>query len=110
MFRRIIRNTDIFGGQPYINNTNITVNQIISKSMQGKSIEEIQQQFPQLDIEDIHQALAYSLQEIVTGVAYWRHDGMTPLTQIKGYSEILVGKTEFDDLDTIPDDQKQQYG
>lgn len=34
---------------------------------------------------------------------------MTPLTQIKGYSEILVGKTEFDDLNTISDDKKNHW-
>lgn len=109
MFSRIKRNTDKFGGQPYIKDTDITVNQILTQSLQGKSISQIVEQYPPLEVEDIHQALAFSVQDIVAGVSYWRHDGMTPLTQIKGYSEILVGKTEFDDLDTIPNDQKQQW-
>jgi len=109
LFSRITRNAHEFGGQPYINNTDITINQILVESLQGKTLLEIQKQFPQLEPDDIHQALAYSIQDIRNGISYWRHDGMTPLTQIKGYSEILVGKTEFDDLDTIPNEQKQQW-
>jgi len=108
-FGRINRDLSKFGGQPYILKTNITVNQILTKSMQGASIEDILREFPTLELDDIHQALNFVIQDIFSGVSYWRHDGITPLTQIKGYSEILVGKTEFDDLDTIPDEQKHQW-
>lgn len=108
-FGRIKRDIDKLGGQPYIHQTNITVNQILAKSMHGASIEDILKEFPKLSIEDIHQALNFVIDDIFKGVSYWRHDGITPLTQIKGYSEILVGKTEFDDLDTIPDEQKHQW-
>lgn len=108
-FDRIKRDLSKFGGQAYIHKTNITVNQILAKSMQGTSIDEILNEFPTLSIDDIHQALNFVVQDIFSGVSYWRHDGITPLTQIKGYSEILVGKTEFDDLDTIPNEQKHQW-
>ena len=108
-FGRIKRNFNKFGGQPYVHKTNITVNQILAKSMQGLSIDDLLTEFPSLSIDDIHQALNYVIFDIFKGVSYWKHDGITPLTQIKGYSEILVGKTEFDDLDTIPNEQKQQW-
>lgn len=108
-FNRIIRDFSKFGGQPYVENTSITVNQILTKSTNGFSITEILDEYPQLTADDIHQALGFAINDIFSGVSYWRHDGMTPLTQIKGYSEILVGKTEFDDLDTIPDHQKHQW-
>lgn|GEM_PF-2094936 len=109
MFSRITRDINRFGGQPFIANTNITVNQIITESLQGKSIPAILEKYSALDQEAIHQALAFSLSDVFKGVSYWRHDGMTPLTQIKGYSEILVGKTEFDNLDAIPNEQKQEW-
>jgi len=109
LFNRIQRDANKFGGQPFISNTNITVSQIVSASLRGTTIADILKQYPNLESDDVHQALAFSIQELFKGVSYWRHDGMTPLTQIKGYSEILVGKTEFDDLDTIPDEQKQQW-
>lgn len=108
-FKRIQRDLNKFGGQPYITETDITVSQIIAKSVQGKSCEEIIEEYPQLSVHDIHQALAFVIDDLFKGVSYWRHDGMTPLTQIKGYSEILVGRTNFDDLDTVPDEQKQQW-
>ena len=106
---RIRRDLSKFGGQPYINETNITVNQILAKSMRGDTIDDILKAFPTLSIDDVQQALNFVIQDIFDGVSYWRHDGITPLTQIKGYSEILVGKTDFDDLDTIPDEQKHQW-
>lgn len=109
LFNRITRNPNKFGGQPYIANTNITVQQVVNASLQGHSIEQIMQQFSSLTIDDIHQALSFSIQDIVEGVAHWRHDGITPLTQVKGYSEILIGKTDFGDLDAIPESQKQQW-
>jgi len=109
LFNRIKRDVNKFGGQPFIDNTNITVNQIVSASLRGTALADILKQHPDLESDDIHQALAFSIQDIFNGVSYWRHDGMTPLTQIKGYSEILVGKTDFDDLDTIPDEQKNQW-
>jgi uncharacterized protein (DUF433 family) len=109
IFDRIKRDVNKFGGQPYIDQTNITVKQILTSSMSGASVDDILVEFPDLSIDDIHQALNFVIQDIFNGVSYWRHDGITPLTQIKGYSEILVGKTEFDDLDTIPDEQKHQW-
>ncbi len=108
-FGRIKRDASKFGGQPYIHKTSITVNQILAKSMQGESIDDILSEFKTLTSDDIHQALNFVIKDIFSGVSYWRHDGITPLTQIKGYSEILVGKTEFDDLDTIPNEQKHQW-
>ena len=108
-FGRIKRDFSKFGGQAYIHQTDITVNQILVKSMQGASIEDILAEFPKLSIDDIQQALNYVIYDIFKGVAYWRHDGITPLTQIKGYSEILVGKTGFEGLETIPDEQKRQW-
>lgn len=109
LFNQITRNPNKFGGQPYIENTNVTVQEIINASLQGHSIEQIIQQFPSLTVDDIHQALSFSIQDIVEGVAHWRHDGITPLTQVKGYSEILIGKTDFGDLDAIPESQKHQW-
>ena len=108
-FDRIVRDFSKFGGQAYIVQTGITVNQILALSVQGASIEEILAEFPQLSSDDIHQALSFALNDVFKAVSYWRHDGITPLTQIKGYSEILVGKTDFDDLDTIPTEQKHQW-
>lgn len=109
MFSRIAQDKDKFGGLPYIVDTNITVQQITMRSMAGLSIEVILKELPILDINDIHQALAFALHDMRQAVSYWKHDGMTPLTQVKGYSEILVGKTDFDDLSTIPEEQKQQW-
>lgn len=108
-FSRIIRDFNKLGGQPYIDQTEITVHQILVESLSGKSAQEIVDHYPQLTTEDIHQALSFAISDIFKGISYWKHDGITPLTQVKGYSEILIGKADFDNLDTIPHEQKQQW-
>lgn len=109
LFNRIQQDIDILGGQPYIINTKITVREIIEKSLNGDPVQRILEVYPELSAEDIHQALSFAINDFLRGVSYWRHDAMTPLTQIKGYSEILVGQTDFGNLDTISQEQKQQW-
>lgn len=109
LFKRIRQDPDILGGQAYIDKTKITVNELVQQSLNGASLAELKKVYPQLTHDDIHQALSYAMSDILKGVSFWRHDGMTPLTQIKGFSEILVGKTDFDDLESIPSEQKQQW-
>jgi uncharacterized protein (DUF433 family) len=106
---RIAQQADKFGGQPYVEGTIITVQTIIELALNGKSQMDIQKLHPQLELEDIYQALSFGIGDFLRGVSYWRHDAMTPLTQIKGYSEILVGRTEFDELDTIPREQQEKW-
>jgi uncharacterized protein (DUF433 family) len=57
---RITRQSDIMGGKACIRNMRVTVGMIISQIGEGHSIEEILDEYPYLEREDILQALRYA--------------------------------------------------
>ena len=57
---RVTINPNICLGQPTIRGTRITVSVILKMLAADKSIEEIVQAYPELEAEDVHQAVKYA--------------------------------------------------
>lgn len=108
-FDRITRESGLHhGGFAFIRDTDIPINEIVMLVQSGWSHTDILAQYPSLEIDDILQALAFSIHDLLESVAYWRHEGLTPLTHIKGYSEILGNKTDIVNPSEIDDEQRQE--
>lgn len=58
--RRITANPEIFGGKPIIRGMRISAELILSLLAQGESVEAILADYPDLEAEDIRQALQYA--------------------------------------------------
>lgn len=57
---RIQINPKICLGQPVIRGTRITVSVILKLLANGRSVEEIIEDYPELEIADIHEAMKYT--------------------------------------------------
>jgi len=57
---RITCTTDVMSGKPCIRNMRVTVGMIVRQIGEGHSIEEILDEYPYLEREDILQALRYA--------------------------------------------------
>lgn len=60
MFDRITFNPRIMGGRACIRGMRISVSVIVSQLAYGSSIEEIMQEYPDLEREDVVEAVRYS--------------------------------------------------
>jgi uncharacterized protein (DUF433 family) len=59
-FARISIDHQIMGGAPCIQGTRIPVATVVAMVAEGMTAEGITAEFPQLDVEDIHEALLYA--------------------------------------------------
>ncbi len=57
---RITFNANMMGGKPCIRGMRITVGTIVGLIASGKTNAEILQLYPYIELEDIHQSLAYA--------------------------------------------------
>ena len=71
---RITVNKDIMVGKPIIRNTRITVEQILRWLAQGQTTEEIIENYPQLQPEDIQAALGYAAETMKDEQVFARAD------------------------------------
>lgn len=108
-FDRILRDPLIAGGQARIRDTKITVTEIVRLSLAGLSQAEILQEYPMLDAEDVHQAVAYGVHDLMTCISYWRHEGLNPLQQIRGYGDLLTGRSRGIDPSEISETEKRTW-
>lgn len=60
MFDRITYDPAIMNGQPIIRGMRFPVKTVVRMAAGGMTIEDIQQEHPSLDREDIHQALEFA--------------------------------------------------
>jgi uncharacterized protein (DUF433 family) len=60
VFDRITFTPNITGGRACLRGLRITVSLIVNLVANGMSIDEILEEYPDLEAEDIHQALAYA--------------------------------------------------
>jgi len=65
-FERIIRNPEICGGQPTIKGTRVLVLDILDWIKEGKTFDEILENFPSLTREDIQEIISYA-KDIIAG-------------------------------------------
>ena len=57
---RITINPDVCLGQPTVRGTRITVSVILKMLAAGKSIQEVLEAYPELEVEDVQQAIKYA--------------------------------------------------
>ena len=57
---RITINPDVCLGQPTVRGTRITVSVILKMLAAGQSIQEVLQAYPELETEDVQQAIKYA--------------------------------------------------
>ena len=57
---RITARPDVFGGKPIIRDMRISVELVLSLLSQGVSAEELLDDYPELEQEDIHACIAYA--------------------------------------------------
>jgi uncharacterized protein (DUF433 family) len=60
MFDRITADPAVVNGQPCIRGMRLTVRRVVSLVAQGLTREELRADYPELEDEDIHQALDYA--------------------------------------------------
>jgi uncharacterized protein (DUF433 family) len=60
LLKRITANPEIFGGKPIIRGMRISVELILSLLAQGETRDDILQDYPDLDVDDIRACLAYA--------------------------------------------------
>lgn len=94
-FDRIVREALVMGGQARIRDTEITVNEIVRLSLDGKSQAEILEQFPALHAEDVHQAMGYAINDTIRTVEYSSNDGRTPITPILGFIDLILSPDKY---------------
>lgn len=58
-FDRITVNPEIMGGKPCIRGMRVTVDMIVGQVRAGQSVEQLLQDFPYIEAEDVAQALRY---------------------------------------------------
>ena len=60
LMKRITANSSIFGGKPIVRGMRISVELILSLLAQGATAEDLQEDYPDLESEDIRACLAYA--------------------------------------------------
>ena len=60
LLKRISARPDVFGGKPIIRNMRLSVETILSLLAQGASAEEILDDYPKLEQDDIRACIAYA--------------------------------------------------
>jgi len=57
---RITINPNVCLGQPTVRGMRITVSVILKMLASGKSVQEVVEAYPELDVEDVYQAIKYA--------------------------------------------------
>ncbi|HUX98122.1 MAG TPA: DUF433 domain-containing protein [Candidatus Deferrimicrobium sp.] len=65
-FEHIVRDPEICGGQPTIKGTRVLVLDILDWIKEGKSFDEVLENFPSITREDIQEIIAYA-KEMIAG-------------------------------------------
>jgi uncharacterized protein (DUF433 family) len=60
LLKRITSNSEIFGGKPIIRGMRISVELVLSLLAQGVPTQELLEDYPSLELADIHACLAYA--------------------------------------------------
>lgn len=60
LLQRITSRPDVFGGKPIVRDMRISVELILSLLSQGESMESILDDYPRLELDDIHACVAYA--------------------------------------------------
>lgn len=108
-FDRIVRQPMVNGGLACIRDTGVTVSEVVQLALSGHDQAEILMKYPQLDTQDIHQALAYSISDTLNTLVYWKHEGIKYLSTARGYSEMLADQAPFINADEISEEERKEW-
>ena len=59
-FTRVTHNADVMGGKACVKGTRVTVGMLLTRISDGASTDELLDDYPYLECEDIMQAIAYA--------------------------------------------------
>ena len=82
-FERITTEPGILQGEPSIRGLAISVSEVVKRATAGQSVGEILAAYPDLEAEDVHQALAFGVNDLSLRIIILRGDGRSPLASIK---------------------------
>jgi uncharacterized protein (DUF433 family) len=89
---------DVQFGIPFIRDTGITVSEVVRQIMGGKTIAEILQKQPELEQQDIDQAMICAVSSAHSIVRQLVHMQRAPLNNVAGLSSLLqTSDTQFSD-------------
>ena len=60
LLQRITSDPDIFGGKPAVRGLRISVELVLALLAQGRDVESILAEYPDLEVEDVRACLAYA--------------------------------------------------
>lgn len=103
---RITRDPNVLDGLPTIRDTGITVSEVVKALMNGKTADEVLAEHPQLENEDVIQALVFATDSLLELAAVSCSESRTFTTSIAGFSELLLETWETDDF---PDDERREF-
>lgn len=89
-FQRLILRDAHIGGNAYIRDTAIRAADVVRLVMGGQTNTDILAQFPELEPEDIQEALAYAVHDLSQKMTVWSHEGPVYAHSIRGSSELLA--------------------
>lgn len=89
-FDRITVDPTVNNGLASIRDTGITVSEVVSRIVKGESFRDVIQIYPSFEYEDIVQALAYAVQNLVQNINMTRFDTNGLFSSVIGYSELLL--------------------
>ena len=95
-------------GQAFIRDTNITVSEVVKLVVGGKRVDEVLAQYDDLEIEDVHQALAFSVDDLRHTVDRWVHERYRFLTIPLQYATLLDNQSGILESATNNDKVKHQ--
>ncbi|HLU11004.1 MAG TPA: DUF433 domain-containing protein, partial [Oceanobacillus sp.] len=100
---RITRDPNVLDGLPTIRDTGITVSEVVKALMNGKTADEVLAEHPQLESEDVTQALVFATDSLLELAAVSCSESRTFTTSIAGFSELLLKTWGTNDF---PDDER----
>lgn len=97
---RITQDPTVLDGLPTIRDTGITVSEVVKALMGGKTADEVLAEHPQLENEDVTQALVFATDSLLELAAASCSESRRFTTSIAGFSELLLktwGTNDFPD-------------
>ncbi|MEQ8673521.1 MAG: DUF433 domain-containing protein [Aggregatilineales bacterium] len=87
-FERITTQSSEPFGLPTIRDTGITVSDVVRPIVSGeKSVQAVLDAYPTLELEDVHQALAFAVSDLTLQLSQVDHDVTDSLTPVRTYSK-----------------------
>ncbi|MFN8373285.1 MAG: DUF433 domain-containing protein [Anaerolineae bacterium] len=104
-FSRITVDFTHMDGQACIRGLSITVSDVVKLAISGKSAAEIIAVYPELEADDVHQALAWSLEDVSRDAV--SYEIVMPLESLRGWVGLL--KYDIEDNETFSRDQIAEF-